>query len=175
MNRAVFLDRDGVINKAIVVNGLPFPPKQIKDVRILPGVFKAVKALKSNGFELVVVTNQPDVKRGLITRRKVELINKYIMSELNIDHISCCYHDDSDHCQCRKPAPGMLLAAAQNLNLNLTSSFMVGDRWRDIHAGQSAGCTSFFIDYGYNETSPKLPFIRVSSLLEATDIILGET
>jgi D-glycero-D-manno-heptose 1,7-bisphosphate phosphatase len=172
MNKAVFLDRDGVINKTLVFDGIPRPPKNLKELVILPGTSKAIKLLREVNFEIVVVTNQPDVARGLIIEESVKEINDYLGNELKIDYFYCCFHDDSAQCNCRKPKPGLLVTAAQDLELDLKSSFMVGDRWRDISAGQAAGCDCFFIDYGYSEKSPILPFRRVSSLLEASKLIL---
>ena len=172
MRKAIFLDRDGVINRAFVVDGIPLPPKNLSDVEILTGVKEAVKLLNESNFEIVVVTNQPDVARGKVSIETVKAINFYLGKELGIKHFFTCYHDDSDACDCRKPKPGLLLNAARDLDLDLQESFLVGDRWRDIAAGQAVGCLSFFIDYGYREKSPHLPFTQVSSLIEATRLIL---
>lgn len=172
MKRAVFLDRDGVINEAFLFNGVPVPPKHLGDVVILIGVKEAIKLINENNFEVVVVSNQPDVARGLTTIESVEAINSYLSKVLEIKHFFTCYHDDPDICDCRKPKPGLLLKAAGDLNLDLRRSFMVGDRWRDIAAGQTAGCHCFFIDYEYAEKSPSLPFTRVTSLIEAVNLIL---
>jgi D-glycero-D-manno-heptose 1,7-bisphosphate phosphatase len=173
MRKAVFLDRDGVINHSIVSEGSPRPPKEIEDVFILDGVIQAVNMLKLHDFLPIVVTNQPDVSRGIITRQKVEQIHEYIGSVAGIDHFYACYHDDSDLCGCRKPAPGLILRATEELGLDISESFMVGDRWRDIGAGQAAGCRTFFIDYSYPEKQPRKPFIKVSSLIEAAEMIIG--
>ena len=172
MRRAVFLDRDGVINKVFVIDSVPSPPKNLSDVEVIVGVKEAIKLLHENKFEIVVVTNQPDVARGVVTRESVELINSYLGHELGIEHFYTCFHDDLESCGCRKPMPGLLQSAARELGLDLKDSFMVGDRWRDIDAGQAAGCSCFFIEYGYEEKSPVLPYTRVSSLLEATHLIL---
>jgi D-glycero-D-manno-heptose 1,7-bisphosphate phosphatase len=172
MKKAVFLDRDGVINKATILDGIPKPPKYVEEVMILSGVKKAIKMLNEHNFEIVVITNQPDVARGSTSKKSVEEINSYLSNRLGINHIFTCYHDDIDGCDCRKPKPGLLLNAARNLDLDLQKSFLIGDRWRDITAGQAAGCTCFFIDYEYKEKSPVSPFKRVSSLLEATHLIL---
>lgn len=172
MNRAVFIDRDGVINRAIVIDGTPVPPKDLNDLEVLSGVKEAIKLLNENMFEIVVVTNQPDVARGIVDQDSVETINAYLAQELGIVHFFTCFHDDPDDCDCRKPKPGLILNAAQELNLDLRKSFMIGDRWRDIAAGQGAGCKCFFIDYQYQEKSPILPFTKVSSLIEATRLIL---
>jgi D-glycero-D-manno-heptose 1,7-bisphosphate phosphatase len=173
MRHAIFLDRDGVINQAQVRNGKPYPPENVEEMVILPGVAKALIALHGAGYMLIVVTNQPDVARGTTPRAIVEEINTYLATHLPIDEFRTCYHDSSDGCDCRKPLPGSLLAAAKKHNINLWKSYMVGDRWRDIEAGMSAGCKTIFIDYGYNEKVPEVTNYRVKSLTEAAQIILG--
>ena len=174
LRRAVFLDRDGVINRAIVRDGKPYPPGSLAELEILPGVHEALEKLHDANYLLIVVTNQPDVARGAAKRGDVELINAFLSSQLPIDDFKTCYHDSSDKCSCRKPLPGALLEAAQERNIDLSKSFMVGDRWRDIKAGASAGCKTFFINYRYAEQKPDSSDFIVSSLLEAQKIILGE-
>ena len=170
--RAVFLDRDGVLNRALVREGKPYPPVGLEDMEILPGVREALFALKTAGFLLVVITNQPDVARGTTSRALVDRMNAWLKSELLLNEVLCCFHDDIDQCNCRKPKPGMLLAASFDFDIDLKTSFMVGDRWRDIQAGELAGCKTMFIDYGYNERQPESFDFRVKSLLEAAQIIL---
>lgn len=172
MRRAVFLDRDGVINRTVVRNGKPYPPAGIRELEILPGVPEAIELLRKAGFRLVVVTNQPDVARGARTREEVENIHAALRSRLVLDEFRVCYHDDTDRCACRKPEPGMLLDAAREAHLDLSNSFMVGDRWRDIEAGKRAGCATVFIDAGYEEKRPERPDAIVRSLSEAADWIL---
>ncbi|MEI7997941.1 MAG: HAD family hydrolase [Candidatus Omnitrophota bacterium] len=174
MNRAVFLDRDGVINRAHVREGKPYPPAGLVEVEILPGVPQALMALRQAGFLLIVVTNQPDVARGKTSREVVEEINKDLSGRLAIDEFLSCFHDNGDNCDCRKPRPGALLAAAKAHNIDLSKSYMVGDRWRDTEAGKRAGCKTIFIDYGYAEKQPESFDHRVGSLLEASQIILGD-
>jgi D-glycero-D-manno-heptose 1,7-bisphosphate phosphatase len=179
MGRAVFLDRDGVINRAIVRKGRPYPPASLAELELLPGVPEALAGLRAAGFRLIVVTNQPDVARGSAARADVEAIHRGLLMggagrpPLAIDRFQVCYHDDSDGCDCRKPAPGMLLEAARDESLDLAASFMVGDRWRDIEAGRRAGCTALFIDYGYDEAERSSPDARFRSLAEAADWILN--
>ncbi len=173
MRRAVFLDRDGVINRAVVRNGKPYPPANITEIEILPGVLEALVALHDAGFMLIVVTNQPDVTRGTTPMAVVEEINHYLGNCLPIDEFRTCYHDGVDGCDCRKPLPGALLAAAQQHEIDLGESYMVGDRWRDIQAGERAGCKTIFIDYGYDEKQPKSFTFSVKSLTEASTLILG--
>jgi D-glycero-D-manno-heptose 1,7-bisphosphate phosphatase len=172
VSRAVFLDRDGVINRAVLRGGLPFPPQSVQDLEILPGVPEALALLKSAGFQLVVVTNQPDVARGAQTREGVEEIHTVLRRALPLDAVKVCYHDDADECACRKPAPGMILEAARDLAVDLSRSYMVGDRWKDIEAGRRAGTTAILIDNGYDEKKAENAAARVGSLREAADWIL---
>jgi len=172
--RAVFLDRDGVINRATVRDGKPHPPETVDELEVLAGVPDALVKLRDAGFRLIVVTNQPDVARRTQTRETIEAMHVRLMSELPVDDIVTCYHDDDDACECRKPKPGALIDAAHRHGIELERSFMIGDRWRDIEAGQRAGCTSYFIDCGYAERQPDPPFTRVHSLLEAAIAIAGE-
>lgn len=171
--RAVFLDRDGVINRAIVRSGKPYPPDDLASLEILPGVGQALLQLKQAGYMLVVVTNQPDVARGTASGETIDAINSHLSTELSLDDFRTCYHDSIDDCDCRKPKPGMLLAAAREHGIDLSSSFMVGDRWRDVEAGQRAGCRTLFIDYAYYEKQPETYDYRVKSLVEAAEIILS--
>ena len=166
MIKAVFLDRDGVVNRALVRDGVPTPPRTLEEVEILSGVKESIFLLKQHKFELVIVTNQPDVARGLVTRDSVNQINKLLKVSLGINHFYTCFHDDSDNCDCRKPEPGLILNAAQDLALDVSRSFLIGDRWKDIAAGHRAGCECYFVDHQYTENSPTLPYTRVSSLLD---------
>ncbi len=173
---AVFLDRDGVINRAVVRDGKPFPPSSLEELEILPQVASSLLDLKAHGFALIVITNQPDVARSAQTREAVEAIHDTLTSSLPIDDIFVCYHDDSDHCACRKPNPGLLFEAQRKHNLDLSRSFVVGDRWRDIDAGHKAGCKTVLIDYGYKERKPaQPPEATVRSLREAADWIIASS
>lgn len=170
---AVFLDRDGVINRAFVREGKPYPPDGIEQLEILPGVPEALARLRAAGFRLVVVTNQPDVARGTQRRDVIDAMHAALAAALPLDEFRVCDHDDQDACRCRKPGPGMLEDAARDADLSLPGSFMVGDRWRDVEAGRRAGCTTVFIDRGYSERRPDQPDVTVSSLSEAADWILS--
>jgi len=172
---AVFLDRDGVLNQAILRNGKPHPPQSLSDVEILPGVHDSLLRLKKAGFLLLVTTNQPDVRTGKQTKEVVEAIHSMLLSQLPLDDIFVCYHIDADQCRCRKPSPGMIEQARDRYNLHLPFCYMVGDRWRDVDAGHRAGCQSILIDYSYEERGPERePAIRVASLSEAADWILNQ-
>jgi D-glycero-D-manno-heptose 1,7-bisphosphate phosphatase len=174
MRRAVFLDRDGVINRALVRDGKPYPPANLSELEVLRGVPAALTLLHEAGFKLIVVTNQPDVARGTTPKAVVEEINHYLASCLPIDEFRTCYHDNGDNCDCRKPLPGALLSAAKQHGLDLSKSYMIGDRWRDTEAGQRAGCQTIFIDYGYAEKQPESVNHCVGSLAEAAQIIIGK-
>ncbi|MGE0446475.1 MAG: D-glycero-alpha-D-manno-heptose-1,7-bisphosphate 7-phosphatase [Vicinamibacterales bacterium] len=175
VRRAVFLDRDGVINRAILRDGRPHPPARIEDLELLSGAAGALERLRAAGFRLVVVTNQPDVARGTQRADVVQAMHAKIASVLPIDDFRVCFHDDADACACRKPKPGLLLAAAADDGLDLAASVMVGDRWRDVEAGRRAGCRTAFIDYGYDERRPIAPDVVVASLSEAANWILRRT
>jgi D-glycero-D-manno-heptose 1,7-bisphosphate phosphatase len=172
---AVFLDRDGVINQAKVVDGKPYPPLSISEFILLPGVVEACRKLKESGFLLIVTTNQPDVGRGTLKQEVVETIHQHMSRMLPIDRVEVCYHPGkgASDCDCRKPKPGMLLQASRELNIDLARSWMVGDRWRDIDCGHAAGCRTVLIDYGYDEALKQQPDFRAPALNAAVDIILS--
>lgn len=149
--RAIFLDRDGILNHAVVCDGKPYPPRKPEELVIISGVADRLALLKKKGFALIVVTNQPDVARGKTTYETVSSLNQVLYDQLPIDHILVCFHDDSDECDCRKPLPGLFRQAAERFGIDLKYSYMLGDRWRDIGAGVAAGCTTVFVDYGYQE------------------------
>ena len=172
--RAVFLDRDGVINRAIVREGRPYAAASTAELQILPQVPEALAELKRNGFLLFVVTNQPDVGRGTLQREVVEYLHEILAAALPLDSILVCYHSDEDRCSCRKPLPGLLLEAAREYAIDLKQSFMVGDRWRDIEAGHNAGCKTILVDRAYQESGPaREPDVRVKSLRQAAGWILA--
>jgi D-glycero-D-manno-heptose 1,7-bisphosphate phosphatase len=171
MTKAAFLDRDGVINRAVVRRGKPYPPAGVGELEILPGVADAVARLRRAGYAVVVVTNQPDIARGTTTRATVDAIHDHMRHALGLDDIRVCPHDDVDGCDCRKPKPGLLLQAPAH---DMPASVMVGDRWRDIEAGRAAGCgVTILVDYGYDEAVPHEPDARVGSLAEAVDWLLA--
>jgi D-glycero-D-manno-heptose 1,7-bisphosphate phosphatase len=175
MVKAVFLDRDGVLNDALVRDGKPYSPMSIAEVVIPPDVPDALAVLRHNGFRLVMVTNQPNISRGTQSRESVYAINLHLQERLGLDAAEVCEHDDVDKCDCRKPKPGMLLRAAQRDHIVLAESFMVGDRWRDIEAGRRAGCRTILIGDGYGEESKSPPDAVFASLGEAANWILAQT
>jgi len=172
--RAVFLDRDGVINRSHVRDGRPFAPVSLDGLEILPGVPQALQALRDAGFLNIVVTNQPDIATGKQSQETLDAMHARLMDELPLDAIKVCAHVDTDGCSCRKPQPGLLLEVTRDFNIDLAASYLVGDRWRDIEAGQRTGCKCLFIDYGYTEKQPVKPYVAVKSLSEAAGLILSD-
>jgi D-glycero-D-manno-heptose 1,7-bisphosphate phosphatase len=172
LRAAVFLDRDGVLNRTIVRGNVSHPPERLEDFEFLPGVVEATRRLVKAEFPLVVVTNQPDVARGVQTRECVEEMNDLVRQILPVLDVLTCYHDGVDDCVCRKPRPGMLREAAGRWGLDLPRSFMVGDRWSDVVAGQAAGCRSLLIVTALSGLERCRPDHCVPSLAEAADWIL---
>jgi D-glycero-D-manno-heptose 1,7-bisphosphate phosphatase len=171
--RAVFFDRDGVLNRALVRDGMPYPPASLAELEIVDGAAAGLARLKHLGFLLLVVTNQPDVARGTQTLDAIHAMHSAMRQTLPLDEFLICPHDDRDGCRCRKPAPGLMLAARERYGIDLSRSFLIGDRWRDIDAGRAAGCRTVFIDCHYRERGPTAaPDARVGSLPEAVDWIV---
>jgi D-glycero-D-manno-heptose 1,7-bisphosphate phosphatase len=173
-NRAVFLDRDGVLNKVTIRNGKPYPPNAIDELALLPGVENACILLKEVQYLLIVVTNQPDIARGKKSVKTVNEINEFLQQKLSLDDVRVCPHVNADRCNCRKPKPGHLLDAATDFDIDLSRSIMVGDRWGDVGAGKNAGCKTVFIDYGYREQRPHNPDHTCHDFLSAVQWILKD-
>lgn len=176
MARAVFLDRDGVLNEVVLRNGRSCPPASLAELRLTACVEECLEDLKRHGYLLIVVTNQPDVARGAQTKAAVEEMNAFLAGRLPIDDIYVCYHDDRDNCGCRKPAPGLLLEAASKYAIDLEGSFLIGDRWRDVEAGMRARCRTLLLDTGHAEKRPETrPTFESNSLRSAVDWIIAQT
>lgn len=171
MRKAVFLDRDGVINRSEVRGGKPYAPTRAEDFKLLPGAAEAMQTLRADGWLVIVVTNQPDISTGKQSRATLDAMHQPLYDAGLVDGIKVCPHVDADQCACRKPRPGLLLDAAREWDIDLAASIMVGDRWRDIEAGQAAGCRTIFVDHGYAERQPEHPDATVASLAEAQKLI----
>ena len=175
LRRAVFLDRAGVLNEVRIRDGKPFPPTGLDDVVVARGVREGLRRLHDGGFLLIGATNQPDVSRGVQRREVVEAINALLTAELGLDEMRVCWHDDEDDCRCRKPRPGLLLEAAQAHGIALEASYMVGDRWRDIEAGQAARCRTVWVRAHYAERGPMRPADFIAEdFAQAADWILRD-
>lgn len=170
----VFLDRDGVLNRVFERDGVTHPPPSVEEFELLPGAADAVRRLHAAGFALVVVTNQPDVARGIQTRAEVEAIHSRLRAELPMLEVLACYHDNDDGCDCRKPKAGLLLEAARRWPIDLRQSYLVGDRWSDVLAGQAAGCRTILVETPYSGRARCQPDHCVRDLAEAAEWILTQ-
>lgn len=168
--RAVFLDRDGVINPVVLKNGKPYPPMPA-DYTFFPEAKAAIHNLKQHGFKVFIFTNQPDVTKKTITQDQLNSIHQKVYDVLEVDDIATCIHIDSDNCTCRKPKPGMIIELTNKWQVDLEKSFVIGDRWRDIEAGESAGCKTILIGDGYNEKKISANW-NSKNIAEAAEIIL---
>jgi D-glycero-D-manno-heptose 1,7-bisphosphate phosphatase len=172
---AVFLDRDGVLVRGEMRNGKSHAPRRLEDFRLLPGAIDAVRALRDRGFLTIVVTNQPDIGNGMVQANVVEAMHEIMRRKMPLDAIEVCPHRQTDNCDCRKPRAGMLTAAAERFSLDLSASFMVGDRSSDVVAGRSVGCYTLFVDRGYDRCTDVKPDAVVRSLRQAVQHILSRT
>ena len=176
--RAVFLDRDGVLNRALVRNGRPYSPARVEDFQLHDDVISGCARLKAANFLLVVITNQPDVGRGTQSREAVEAMNLKMQSALPLlDRIEICYHAGERYgqpCGCRKPRPGMILRAAAELNIDPKRSYVIGDRWRDVDCARAAGCRAIFIERGYKESLREAPDFTVANFNDAVSAVLRD-
>ena len=169
---AVFLDRDGVLVATEVCAGKPIAALTLAGFAILPEAPAAVAALKAAGFATVVVTNQPELARGNVDSATMDAMHWRLRAAMPIDAVYVCPHDSAEGCGCRKPAPGMLLRAADDLDLDLAASYMIGDRWRDVGAGRAAGCTTVLIECGYDEPEHLEPDLTARDVAQAAALIL---
>jgi len=170
LKRAIFLDRDGVINSVVFRAGKPASPRTLEEFQLEPGIEKPLCRLRAASFALFVVTNQPDIARGLLRPEVLAQFHRQVLDRLPIEAIEVCPHDDADACLCRKPKPGMLTALATRTGAVLQHSFMIGDSWRDVQTARAAGCISITLDRAYNRTDNA--DWRVADLAEAARLIL---
>lgn len=170
--RAVFLDRDGVLVRTDVRDGRPYATVRSADMEILNEAPAAVARLKASGFLTLVATNQPDLATGKLALAELDAVHAILNDRMPLDDILVCPHIDADGCDCRKPKPGLLVEGARRHDVDLASSIMVGDRWRDVEAGRAAGCMTIFIDRGYRETLPHAADHTVSDVAAAADLII---
>jgi D-glycero-D-manno-heptose 1,7-bisphosphate phosphatase len=176
--RAVFLDRDGVLNRVVIRNGMPHPASSLDDFELYADVADGCARLKAANFLLIVITNQPDVGRGIQSRKTVEAMHSKMQSALPLlDRIEVCYHGGGRYaqsCDCRKPRPGLIRRAAAELNINPKQSYVIGDRWRDIDCARAAGCRAIFIERGYREALRERPDFTVANFNDAVNAVLRD-
>ena len=171
MKKAIFLDRDGIINKAIIKNKKPYPPTKLSEVEPILEINNFIYSWKAKGYLIIIVTNQPDVSRGTLDKNIADQINEHLSYVINFDDIFVCYHGNDNECDCRKPKIGLFMQAKEKYDIDLSKSWMVGDRWRDVEAGKNAGCKTIFVDYGYDEKQPTNQDYTVRNVLQVYKII----
>lgn len=171
MKKAVFLDKDGVINKVIMRNGKPSSPWRLEEFKFLPNIQKYLKIFKKMGFLNIIFTNQPDVRRGFLKIEDLKKMHRLVREKLSVDDIKVCPHDDRDNCSCRKPKPGLILQAAKKWSIDLKESYVIGDSWKDMGAGKTAGCKTILIRRNYNKDLKENYDFEVENLKEAIKII----
>ena len=172
-NKAIFLDRDGVLNIPRIINGKSFAPKKFKDFKLYPNTISNCKKLKNKNYLLIVITNQPDIQRKKIKIEELKNMHEKLYRAINYDDLYCSYTDNNKSYY-RKPNPGMLVRAVKKNKININKSFMIGDRWSDIECAKRVKCKSVFIDRDYNEAKPKNFYAKAKSFSEAVRIILNE-
>ncbi len=173
MRPGVLLDRDGVLNRVVLREGRGASPRSFAEFQLLPGVRAAVESLRDAGLPVLVVTNQPDIARGLLAPEELERMHEHLRGHVPVDRIYTCTHDDSDRCICRKPRPGLLLRAAAEFQLDLEHSWMVGDSWNDVEAARAAGCRMILVAGAHADAGTKRPEFVAVSLPDAVEIILS--
>ena len=173
INRAIFLDRDGIINKSIIQNQISRSPRNLKEFKINHTIKKYLNFFKKKFFFIIIITNQPEVKRGLLKKKMVNYFHNKIKKELPIDKIYVCY-DTDNRSFFRKPNPGMLIKASKEFKINLKKSYFIGDRYKDIYAGNRVKCKTVFIDYNYSEKKPKRFFLYSKNLVKGFDLLKKE-
>ncbi len=173
--KAIFFDRDGVIVRSKVINGKPFAVRSINEFRILPYVIPLIDKLKKKNFLIFVVTNQPDLKTGKLKLQDLNLMHKQLLNKTKIDQIFVCPHNDADNCECRKPKIGLFIQASKVYNINFSKSYLVGDRKKDIEAGNISNCKTIFIDRNYKEEKPTNYNFKVSSFQKAISYIIDDS
>ena len=174
MRAAVFVDRDGVLTEASVVDGVPQSPRRAREMRILPDAAPACEALAAAGLTLICITNQPEIARKNLDPAELRRMNEILQGQLGLDEVVVCPHDDGDGCGCRKPLPGMIIEAARRHDIHLAASFTVGDRWRDVVAGRAAGTLTILVDRGYDEPLREMPDVTVGGIREAAAWIIEQ-
>ena len=162
---AAFLDRDGILSELVLRDGQRSSPRRLADFKVASGATHAVERLRQCGLSVFVVSNQPDVARGHLPAAELEAMMQHLRARVPVDDVMVCEHDDAEGCDCRKPKPGMLVRLAERWGVDLERSFMVGDSWRDVGAGRSAGCRTLLI--GAADVGRPAADLVVGSLEEA--------
>ena len=173
--RLAFLDRDGILSVPLTRNGKGYAPRSLQELQLYPDIRSSVFRLKRLGFEVVVVTNQPDVAAGIISRAELEAINVEVVARSGVARVRVCPHAREEFCRCRKPRPGLLQAENEFGPVNFAESWMVGDRDSDLSAGNLAGCRTVFVNRGWRAESGLQACFAANDLGEAVALIEAVT
>ena len=168
-NKAVFFDRDGVLNHLVKRDGSSYSPQKFEDFHIVDEAKEVVNIIKEMGFLTIIVSNQPDISRGKLKQSESDKMTDKLFEKLSIDDVLYCTHDDNNDTGCRKPAPGLFFTAQKKYNIDFNKSFMIGDTWKDVEAAKSAGISMILINKDYNQDLKNV--IRVSRLSEVVSLI----
>lgn len=168
--KAIFLDRDGVINNPVISEGKPYAILRIGQIHVIDGIKELIERWHIEGYFVFMVSNQPDIANHIVSQSKVNKINNYLKSQVLLDDIFVCPHNDADKCNCRKPKTGLFLQANEKYEIDFSQSYVIGDRWKDIEAGKNIGCKTIFVDYDYKEKKPKNPDIVVTKVSDIDKI-----
>lgn len=171
--RAVFLDRDGVLNELVERDGGRFSPRRFDQFKLFPWCVGALTDLSNSGLFLVVVTNQPDIARGLLELAELSAMHELLHASTPVNKIYTCPHETRDNCLCRKPQPGLLLNAAQEFHLDLSQSWIIGDRLSDLEAGRRAGTRLAHVATGQDPTPIDTDVLSFVDLRQAADHIIS--
>lgn len=167
--KAVFFDRDGVLNHLVQRDGSYYSPKKFEDFRIVNEAKEVVNRVQAMGFLAIVISNQPDISRGKLKQSELDKMTDLLFKKLNVDDIFYCTHDDNNDTGCRKPAPGLFFTAQKKYNIDFNKSFMIGDTWKDVEAAKTAGISMILLDNNYNQDLEDV--IGVKSLPEIVSLI----
>lgn len=167
--KAVFFDRDGVLNHLVQRDGSYYSPKKFEDFHIVNEAKEVVNRVQEMGFLAIVVSNQPDISRGKLKQSELDKMTDLLFKKLNVDDIFYCTHDDNNDTGCRKPAPGLFFTAQKKYNIDFNKSFMIGDTWKDVEAAKTAGISMILLDNNYNQDLEDV--IGVKSLPEIVSLI----
>jgi D-glycero-D-manno-heptose 1,7-bisphosphate phosphatase len=166
MLKTLFLDRDGIINEIVTRDGIVSSPRSLSEFIVRPDFIEFYRRIQSSPLTVFVVSNQPDVSRGLIDAQDLKLISDQLHERFKFTEILHCVHDDSDGCDCRKPKPGMISGVLQRYALRADEAIIIGDSYKDILAGKAAGIETVYLQQGYNASAACEPDYTVNKLTE---------
>lgn len=149
--KAVFFDRDGVLNHLVQRNNSYYSPQKFEDFKMFDDAKEIISKVKQLGYLAIVISNQPDITRNKLDQKELDKMTDILFKHLEVDDVFYCIHDDHNDTGCRKPKRGLFLLAQKKYNINFDDSIMVGDTWKDVEAAKNAGIKMYLIDKHYNQ------------------------